>query len=273
MSVYDVATLRSWLPRHASTVHKYQRGSVCVVGGDRGYAGAVILAARAARLAGAGMVTVVTHPDHVMAVVQAEPTLLACALSDSRRVTQWVQSADVVLFGPGTADTPWLHQAWRRIRSLAKTWIADAAAMALVLADAEHHVVTITPHEGEAARLLGVGASHIHADRRGAALALAQIAWGTTVVLKGAGTLVAEGGECDAVSTGHPILAQAGSGDCLAGWMAGLQAQGMSARQAALLACAVHAQAGIHLAKNVSSGGVTGDQLLLACQQMMHEPE
>lgn len=218
-----------WPPRRAASSHKGDFGHVCLVAGSLGYHGAAVLAARAALRAGPGLVTVVTAPDsHVPVASQ-----LAAAM-----VRPWEPGAALpgrttaVVVGPGLADPRlpgelrgWVAEGWR---SWPVPVVADASALEWLPRGAAGvgAVRVLTPHPGEAARLLGVPAGEVQVDRVAAARRLSREFGGAWAVLKGRGTVVVSGDGLPWWNpTGNPGLAQGGSGDVLAGFMGGLLAQ------------------------------------------------
>lgn len=237
MKRIDKAFVRPLLPARRRDAHKGDFGRVLVAAGSRGLAGAAVLAARAALKAGAGLVTV--------ACPESERKLIACALPEamtfgaacaggafSPRAAAQVaafarrKGADVLLIGPGLGDRPGARVFARRLlAALDLPVVIDADALN-ALAEGprplkiKNRLSVMTPHPGEAERLLGRKA----ADREAAALALSRLSGGVAV-LKGAGTLVCLGKRILRNTTGGPALAKGGSGDVLAGLLAGLLAQ------------------------------------------------
>ena len=221
--------------------HKGSFGDVAVVGGAPGMAGALRLAARAALAAGAGRVFASALDDSAPLLDPAWPELML------RR--QWwtaapaVLSATTVACGCGGGDAvravlpPLLTHAARLVldADALNALAADSALQTLLVARAARGRPTVlTPHPLEAARLLGSTTATVQGDRLASALALAA-RFGAVVVLKGSGSVVAVPGALPSVNpTGNALLATAGTGDVLAGWIAGLWAQGTSARTAAV---------------------------------------
>jgi hydroxyethylthiazole kinase-like uncharacterized protein yjeF len=235
--------------------HKAQYGRVVVIGGGAGMPGAVRLAAEAALLVGAGLVTAASLPDH-LGVIAARPELMFHALRDASDVQAAIGDADVILIGPGLGRGDWalrVLDATFNLRQPAQHLIVDADALNLVAAG--HGLQRcndwiLTPHPGEAARLLAATTQEIQQDRMASLGALCEQRAGT-IVLKGAATLVGHAGEIPRMCVrGNPGMAVPGMGDVLAGAIAGILAQCGDPFESAAAAVQVHATAGDRCARN-----------------------
>lgn len=243
-------------PRHRNT-HKGDYGRVLVIGGDHGMPGAVRLAAEAAARTGAGRVTLATRQTHAVTLSGQRPELLCYGVAHGVELKPLLAAADVAVIGPGLGQSPWA-------RELFSTWLESSALPCVVDADALTLLATepvtrsgwvLTPHPGEAARLLGCSTTEIQADRFQAAQAL-QRRYGGVCVLKGAGTLVVSAdGPIAVCAAGNPGMASAGMGDVLSGVIAALLAQGLNGGDAARLGVWLHATAGDRAA---AEGGMRG---------------
>ncbi len=238
-------TIPTLSPR-SPTAHKGSFGQVLVIGGDTGTGGAALLAAEASLRCGAGMVTLATRPEHVTAALVRRPEIMCSGVESTYALTALTQRADVLVIGPGLGQAPW----GRSLLSLApqcrvpQVWDADALNLLATGAVELPNACLITPHPGEAARLLGIATADVQADRPAAARALAA-RYHCAVILKGAGTLIADqDGRVSVCDRGHPAMASAGLGDVLAGVAGALLAQGLSPFEAACLAVWLHAVAG-----------------------------
>ena len=245
--------------------YKGDFGHVLLIGGAPGMSGAVRLAGEAALRTGAGLVTVATHPDHAPLVNLTRPELMASAVDDPEALDQLIERADAIAIGPGLGRGSWGRRLWDRVKGLRKPLVVDADALNLLAEEPESGPDwVLTPHPGEAARLLGCTAAEVELDRFGAVREI-QRRYGGVVVLKGAGTLVQ--GDSDrppAVCTdGNPGMATAGSGDVLTGVVAALRAQktGFGAEAAACLGVCLHAAAGDRAARGGERGMLAGDIL------------
>ena len=264
------------LPRRELDTHKRASGVVVVIGGSRLMTGAVCLAAEAAYRAGAGLVTVAV-PEGILPVVQSlirEATFIGLPETDqgtvadgSDRLWELVADADAVALGPGmTTEAPTAKWIRTLVRSCPTPMVLDAdglnafAGRAAELSDRRADLV-LTPHAGEFARLSGIDAGDVDADRVSSVRKLAAETNGT-VLLKGSRTLVASPeGRVTVNPTGGPFLATAGSGDVLTGTIAGLRARGLGSADAAMAGAYVHGLAGTRAARNAGEGVTAADVL------------
>ena len=253
----------SRLGRRPRTAHKGDFGQVLVIGGAPGMSGAVLLAGTAALRAGAGRVTLATHPAHAAYLNVARPELMVVGVAGVADLTPLLARSDVVAIGPGLGQTDWARELWQRVSRLDQPLVVDADALNLLaqapLARADW---VLTPHPGEAARLLGGTTARIEQDRPAAVQAL-QARYGGVVCLKGAGTLIqGEPPHPFAVcSDGNPGMATAGTCDLLTGIIAALRAQGLNAEEAASAGVCLHAAAGDWAARAGERGLIAGDLL------------
>lgn len=235
------------LPRRARDSHKGRHGRVVCVGGDLGHGGAILLAAEAALRAGAGLVEVLTRPGHVAAMLARRPEAMARGVTSvAGSVVESLQAADVVAIGPGLGQQGWGRELFEAALGAGKPLVLDADALGLLglLKSQLPPGCILTPHPGEAARLLDTGTAAIQGDRFGAACQVAR-RFNAVVVLKGAGTLVTDAGSRPSViNAGNPGMAVGGMGDVLTGVVASLRAQGLSAHDAASTGALLHAVAG-----------------------------
>lgn len=255
-----LGAVRPSLPPLAADAHKGRRGRVLVIGGGPGMAGAVVLAGATALRAGAGVVTVATRPEHVAAVVAARPELLCHGIERPEQLRQLQAQADVVLVGPGIGRDAWALALFGTALDARLPLVVDADALALLAQEPERRDAwVLTPHPGEAGRLLGRSAAAVQRDRFAAQAELCS-RYGGTVVLKGAGTLVGAADDDLAVcEAGGPWLATAGTGDVLAGIVAAFMAQGLIVPEAARLGVWIHAVAGDEAAAAGGRGVIAGD--------------
>jgi NAD(P)H-hydrate epimerase len=256
----EETTLRA-LPRRPRAVHKGANGHVLVIGGGPGMPGAVRLAGEAALRAGAGLVTVAVHPQNT-GIVATRPELMCIAARSTDDVRAALERATVVAVGPGLGQDPWAQQLFDAALSCALPVVVDADALNLLaVAPRARDKWILTPHPGEAARLLGSTSAVVQSDRLRAAREL-QARFGGHVVLKGAGSIVQSRSEppyiCD---RGNPGMAAAGMGDVLTGVIAGIAAQCGDLALAARAGVFVHAQAGDLAARGGERGLLASDVL------------
>ncbi len=257
---FAVERLRDCLPRRRRDVHKGDFGHVLVVGGAKGFGGAARLAAEGALRAGAGWVSVATEAEHVAALLAGRPELMARGFD---AIDVLSERASVLAVGPGLGTDERARQLLARALECGRGLVLDADALAL-LAQSPRRLPScsiITPHPGEAARLLRCDVAAVQADRFAAAAELAR-AFACIVVLKGAGTVVAGEGCPAVIAAGNPAMASAGMGDVLTGVIAGLRAQGLSPWDAARLGALAHAVAGDRAAPGAAGRGLIASDLL-----------
>lgn len=267
------------LPARSPAGHKGSFGHVLVIAGSEGMTGAAALAARGAGRSGAGLVTVAcpesTNPAlealvaEAMTVPVAETAQHGLAPAAAKRLLELAEGRSAVVLGPGIGRDPETAALVRElVPAIAKPLVLDAdglhaLAEAPAMLKARKAATIVTPHPGEAAFLLGGTPAEILADRPAAARALAA-ATGAIVILKGAGTVIAEpvgaAGPPEARlavnPTGGPALGTGGTGDVLAGITGALLGQGVPAYEAAVLAAFVHGAAGDRLAASRGDAGV-----------------
>ena len=244
-ALVDRDALARWLfPRRRNT-HKGESGHVLSIGGDEGSGGAIALCAEAALRTGAGLASVATRPAHVAALLARRPEAMVRAVESTDDLAPLLERARVIAVGPGLGQGEWGRALFQRAARSGKSLVLDADALNLLAASAlPLEDAILTPHPGEAARLLECGTADVQRDRFAAAQAIAQ-RYGSVVVLKGAGTVIAAPGETPRViEAGNPGMAVGGMGDVLTGVIAALRAQGLSAFDAASAGALLHALAG-----------------------------
>jgi NAD(P)H-hydrate epimerase len=265
----DRGDVASWLPHPQLLDHKGRRGHTLVVGGGPGMRGAGRLSAMAALRCGSGLVTLAADgafeaPDSIMTL--HDPQLSSV-----------LERFDAVVIGPGLGKDAIAKQRVHEVLATDVPAVLDADALNLLAGDlaalrGAAGPVVITPHPGEAARLLETTTDTVEADRLGAARKLAERT-GAVVVLKGARTIVCDGTlgdeHCSINPTGGPALATAGSGDVLAGAIAALLAQGVSAADAARAAVYVHGAGAEVLAETHGQRGVISSDLPVAMARVI----
>ncbi|MDQ0124608.1 NAD(P)H-hydrate epimerase [Pseudomonas lini] len=259
------------LASRARAAHKGKFGHVLLIGGDRGFGGAILLSAQTALRSGAGMVSVSTRSEHVPAALARLPEAMVLGTSSANQLMGLLEKVSVLVVGPGLGQASWGRSLLSAAANapLAQVWDADALNL---LAEEQVELpkdCVITPHPGEAARLLGLSTAEVQADRPAAAHALSK-KYTAVVVLKGAGSLIASpDGRLAVCDRGHPAMATAGLGDVLAGLLGALLAQGMSTFDAACLGVWLHANAGAQEGK--SGRGLAASDLIPAIRQLLEE--
>jgi hydroxyethylthiazole kinase-like uncharacterized protein yjeF len=248
--------IQAALPRRHRAAHKGDFGRVLIVGSGSGMPGATRLAGEACLRVGAGLTTVAVAPENVTAIAAGRPELICLALTDPRVLAEALARTDVVAIGPGLGRTPWARAALDAVLASDRPLVVDADALNL-LAEAEvrpRDDWILTPHPGEAARLLAATTQEVQRDRL-AALDRLLGRFRGTIVLKGAGTLVGAAGRTPGVcERGNPGMASAGTGDVLTGAIAGILAQCRDPWAAARVGVLVHAMAGDAAARGGERG-------------------
>jgi len=253
---WDQFTLLSRNP----TAHKGDFGHVLVVGGDQGMSGAVQLAGEAALRTGAGLVSIATRVAHAAMISAARPELMSHGIESASALIPLLKRASVLAVGPGLGQGKWSRNLFSVLLESVLPIVVDADALNLLAIEPMRRDNWIlTPHPGEAARLLGQTIEQVQADRLAAAIALQQ-KYGGVVVLKGAGTVVVDSaGEIAVCSAGNPGMASGGMGDVLTGVIASLLAQGNSLAGAAREGVCLHAHAADVAAQNGQQGLLASD--------------
>jgi hydroxyethylthiazole kinase-like uncharacterized protein yjeF len=248
------------LPSRKRNSHKGDFGHVLVVGGGPGMPGAVRLAGEAALRAGAGRVSIATHPSHMASVMSGRPELMCHAVENPEDIDALVTDSSIVALGPGLGQSDWSIAIFEALLQRPLSFVLDADALNL-LADREQRRDdwVLTPHPGEAAGLLGETSAGIQSNRMAALDAIAS-RYGGRVVLKGAGTLISsQNGPAWICTAGNPGMAAPGMGDVLTGIIAALWAQGLGSKLAAILGVQIHARAGDAAAESGQRGMVASD--------------
>lgn len=249
-----------YLQQRPHDSHKGSFGHVLVVGGDYGFSGATRLAAEAALRVGAGLVSVATRPEHAISLNLVRPEIMCHGVNNAKDLAPLLAEATVIVLGPGLGQSGWAKKILVRVLKSKKLLIMDADALNLLAKKRISYANwVLTPHPGEAARLLHTTTKAIQHDRLVAVTAL-QKKYGGVSVLKGAGTIVVTENEVPVLcEAGNPGMATAGMGDVLSGVIGGLAAQGIALSIAAKLGVLVHAEAGDLAAKEGERGMIASD--------------
>ncbi|MGV8916428.1 MAG: NAD(P)H-hydrate dehydratase [Pseudomonas sp.] len=266
----DPLNLPRLAPRPRSA-HKGMFGRVLLIGGDHGFGGSILMSAESCLRSGSGMVTLATRPEHVPAALVRMPEVMSAGVVSSNQLAALIEPAAVLVVGPGLGQGSWGRSLLSAAANAPKPQVWDADALNQL---AQGWAVlppnsVITPHPGEAARLLGISIKQVQADRPAAAHALSQ-KFQAVVVLKGAGSLIADvDGRLALCDHGHPAMATAGLGDVLAGVIGALMAQKISTFDAACLAVWLHACAGERA--GLLGRGLAASDLIPTIRQLLEE--
>jgi len=257
---FDSQDLTGWLKPRRPTSHKGDNGRLVIIGGDNGTAGAIRLTGEASVRSGAGLVRVLTRRENITPLLTARPELMVHELTPES-LEDALAWADVIAIGPGLGQQKWGQEALERVKKSDKPmlWDADALNLLAISPDKRQNRV-ITPHPGEAARLLQCTVPQIERDRLLSARQLVK-QYGGVVVLKGAGTIVASEQSLAIIDAGNAGMGSGGMGDVLSGIIAALLAQKMTLFDAASAGCVAHGSAADVVAQQTGMRGMLASDL------------
>ncbi len=266
-------SIKHLLFKRSKRSHKGNNGHVLVIGGDHGFGGAALMAAEAAARSGAGLVSVATRSEHVAAYISRCPELMVKAVEDATTLTSLLDKAITIVIGPGLGQSEWslncVKAAFENKSDKTKSLVIDADALNLLSLNKVEIPASkqfiLTPHPGEASRLLGCSCEEVKADRVEACLLLHK-KYGGICLLKGAETLIASE-ENDRVmlescSHGNPGMGSGGMGDILSGVIGGLLAQKFSLADSARLGVCIHSLSADLAAAETGERGLMATDLL-----------
>ncbi len=258
----DAAVIRRELPPRRRNAHKGDFGHLLLIGGGPGMPGAIRLAGEGALRAGAGRVTVATHPANGGIVMAGRPELMCHGIESGRELARLLKRVSTVAIGPGLGTDEWAVELLEETLRHELPAVLDADALNLLAKEPRRRDGwVLTPHPGEAAKLLGQSVVAVQGDRL-RALGRLRERYGGTLVLKGAGTLVSsDSGVPWLCTAGNAGMASPGMGDVLTGIVAGLLAQGLAAETAATVGVLAHAFAGDAAAGTAPRGLLASDLL------------
>lgn len=275
---YDMARQSLLVPR-ARTAHKGDFGHVLVVGGETGFVGAARMAGEAAARTGAGLVSIATRGAHAAIIAASRPELMCHGVESAADLEALLPRATVLAVGPGLGRSPWGRTLLEAALKTNLPMVVDADGLNLLATLPGHGADgrrggpsgwVLTPHPGEAGRLLDCTTAQVQNDRFHAVRALV-VRFGGTAVLKGSGTLILdESGDPCVASEGNPGMATGGMGDVLTGVIAGLMAQGMTTGQAARLGVCLHGRAADLAAADGGERGVLAGDLMGRVRRLMN---
>lgn len=254
----DFSCIADRLPQRQRSANKGDAGRVLLMGGGAGMPGAIRLAAEACLRTGAGLVRVASHQDNQWMIQATRPEAMWCAMSEASAQAGW---ASVRVLGPGLGQSDWAQALCLAQWDLPGPMVLDADGLNLLARQPRWRSDWIlTPHPGEAARLLGCSVATVEQDRLTAVQAL-QKKYGGVVLLKGAGSLIFDGNQLWICQEGNPGMASGGMGDLLSGIIAALWAQGLPQAMAAWLGAVIHGEAGDLAAADGERGMLASDLL------------
>ena len=255
--------LAAALPPRTPNSHKGAHGHVLVIAGAPGMGGAALMTSEMVARTGAGKVSLATDAAHVSASLTRFPEIMARGVRGAPDLEPMIAAADVIAVGPGIGDGAWGQAALHSVLAAAKPCVVDADGLNLLASGAvvsRRDDWVLTPHPGEAGRLLGISTAEVQQDRRRAIVALHE-RWGGVIVLKGAGTLVYDGRRLTLCPFGNPGMASGGMGDALTGIIAGLAGQLESPGEAARIGVLLHALAADAAASDAGERGLLATDL------------
>jgi len=266
------------LPPRQRNAHKGMQGHLLLVGSDFSMPGALLMAAEAALRSGAGLVTLATRASHGAGMMARLPEAMIRTVEEGKDLLPLLEKANAVVLGPGLGQSEWSRGLVEVALSSKKPMVVDADALNILSSGSDLGGMDnciLTPHPGEAGRLLGIGSKAVQADRYAAVEQLHRLT-GAVVLLKGAGTMIASAFEqvdslvevqTEEMSVvvcpyGNPGMAVAGMGDVLSGVIGGLLAQGLPLSAAACLGACVHARAADNCAREAGEIGMLATDLM-----------
>lgn len=271
----DLFQLLELMPQFVGDEYKNQRGHCMVIGGDHGYGGAASMAAEASVRAGSGLTSVATQPHHISNILARCPEIMACGVISGQQLEPWLAQPSVLVVGPGLGRSSWSEQLLQKAVASGLPMVLDADALNILaegrVIKTTDHTWVLTPHAGEAARLLGISVADVEADRFTAVQQLQQ-KYNAVVLLKGPGTLIAGTNQIIKVCPyGNPGMATAGMGDLLSGIIGSLIAQGLSLQDAAELGCCLHSAGADKLVDDKGYRGIAATDLLPYLQKLLNQ--
>lgn len=270
-----LAPLLESLPPRPRDAHKGRYGHLLVVGGNHGYGGAAALAAEGALRTGVGLISVATRSRHVAPLLARHPELMVQAVESGSELEPLLDSASAVVIGPGLGQTGWSEQLLQRVLASGKPMLIDADGLNLIARLGWQPVAGVpllmTPHPGEAARLLGCSVPEVQNDRF---LAVTQLSrrYRAEVLLKGVGSLMTsgDGAMVDLCSYGNPGMASGGMGDVLSGIAGALLAQGLPADTALRLGVCLHGAAADLAVRQQGEAGLVATDLMAPLRRLVN---
>ena len=269
----QLSDLQYKLGKRNADAHKGDFGHVLIIGGNSGMAGSAMLAAEAAARTGSGLVSVATLPQHATAALQSCREIMVHGVSSVKELNPLLKQATVVAIGPGLGQDSWAKKILARIFEFDIPMVVDADALNLLAGEPmQKKSWVLTPHPGEAARLLKSTTKEVQENRLQSVQALQQ-QYGGVAVLKGSGTLITGGlateEETSICTAGNPGMATGGMGDVLTGIIVGLIAQGLSGYEAACFGVQLHAQSA-DLAAEDGMRGMLATDLFVPLRQLIN---
>lgn len=265
-----VRVIKTRLPNRDSYSHKGNYGHVLIIGGDQGLSGAARMAGEAALRVGSGLVSIATWPGHAGFMNLNRPELMCHGVENAGQLRALLEKADVIVVGPGLGQSDWSSELFKAAVNSQKPSVMDADGLNLLSrAPFAKSNWILTPHPGEAGRLLQCPVSEVQRDRFASAAAI-QAKFGGVAILKGSGTLIASDHELAVSTSGNPGMASGGMGDVLTGVIAGLLAQGFPLKEAAQQGVHIHGLAADLAVDKDGERGLLASDLMSPLRQLVN---
>ncbi|MCF6204603.1 MAG: NAD(P)H-hydrate dehydratase, partial [Methylococcaceae bacterium] len=260
------------IPKRNRCAHKGNHGHVLLIGGEVGFSGAIRLAAEAALRIGSGLVSVATRLAHFNTINFGRPEIMCHGIEEADDLLPLLDKASVVVIGPGLGQSFWAKDLFKIAVSSDKPLVCDADALNILAEENNYYDShwVLTPHPREASRLLGCSTENIAKDRFSTIVQL-QKQQGGVIVLKGAGSLIANENEITVSATGNPGMASGGMGDVLAGMIGGLIAQKMNLYEASVAAVYLHGKAADLSAQTNGEIGLLASDLMPFIRRLINQ--
>ncbi|MAR95717.1 MAG: NAD(P)H-hydrate dehydratase [Gammaproteobacteria bacterium] len=270
---FNFDSIQKKIPKRSLDSHKGNFGRVMIIGGSEGMGGAAILSSEASLFCGSGLVYLNTHPSNVEASLIRNPEIMALGINESLSIPN---NINILLCGPGLKNDKWSNNIFNEIFKTKniETLIFDAGALQFITEKKfdDNENIILTPHPGEAAKLLGISNNEVQEDRINAAKQISK-RFSAYVILKGKDTIICSKDNEDIFmcSEGGPELSSGGTGDVLAGVISALIAQKLNIIDACILSVAVHSRAGEIFKNKTGEIGLNASSLILTIRDLINK--
>ena len=273
---FNFETINIEIPERNNNSHKGDFGRVAVLGGSEGMGGAAILSSEASLFSGAGLTHLYTNSTNVEAGLQRNPEIMSLGINSNFEIPN---NIDVLVCGPGLKNDDWSENVFNKVftNNDINTIVLDAGALnflhkSFIEYSRLKSEIILTPHPGEASKLLDVSIEEIQKDRCSAAVKIAE-KYHANVILKGNGTIVCSKKNLELYQCveGGPELSSGGTGDVLAGVIGALIAQNVKPIDSCLLAVAVHSRAGKLFKEEIGEIGLNASNLIKRIRDLLNK--
>jgi NAD(P)H-hydrate epimerase len=273
--IMNIEELLQLLPPRHKNAHKGNFGHLLLVGGDRGMPGSIAMAAIAAARTGAGLTSVATHQEHVAPLITMQPEIMVNGIDSGQAfeplLDREASRYSALVIGPGLGQSAWSEQMLQLVLNSGLPLVVDADGLNLIAGKpvSQREDWVLTPHPGEAGRLLACTTEEVQQNRFDAVKAI-QERYGGVVLLKGAGTLICDGETISICPYGNPGMSTGGMGDVLTGVIGGLICQGLSLLHATQLGACLHAKAADLVASRTGEVGLLATDLFTDLRRLIN---